>query len=56
VESDIWIKRDQTDGEFIAQKTSTPEPFKGVAKEPDRRRDNQNRRIENAPGPVGAGA
>lgn len=33
-----WVKRDRTTGQFIDQKT-TPGPFKGVAKEPDRRQD-----------------
>jgi hypothetical protein len=33
-----WIKRDTTTGRFLDQKTS-PGPFKGVAREPDARRD-----------------
>lgn len=34
-----WVKRDTTTGRFLDQKTSAPTPFKGVAKEPDGRRD-----------------
>lgn len=34
-----WIKRDTQTGQFMDQKTSSPKPFKGVAKEPDGRRD-----------------
>lgn len=33
-----WVKRNRGNGQFIAQKTSSG-PFKGVAKEPDRRQD-----------------
>ncbi|MFM2162831.1 MAG: hypothetical protein RLZZ383_2343 [Pseudomonadota bacterium] len=33
-----WVKRDTDTGRFIDQKQSS-EPFKGVAKEKDRRRD-----------------
>jgi hypothetical protein len=33
-----WVKRDRTTGQFLGQKT-TPGPYKGVAKEPDRRQD-----------------
>ncbi len=33
-----WNKRDRATGEFMDQKADT-EPFKGVAKEPDRRQD-----------------
>ena len=34
-----WVKRDTNTGQFIDQKTTDKEPFKGVAKEPDKRRD-----------------
>ena len=33
-----WVKRDRTTGQIIDQKT-TPGPYKGIAKEPDRRQD-----------------
>lgn len=33
-----WVKRDTMSGRFIDQKADD-EPFKGVAKEPDERRD-----------------
>ena len=33
-----WVKRDRTTGRFLDQKT-TPGPYKGIAKEPDRRQD-----------------
>lgn len=33
-----WVKRDRTTGQIIDQKVS-PGPFKGVAKEPDKRQD-----------------
>ena len=32
-----WVKRDTATGRFIEQKTSSSEPFKGVAKEVDGR-------------------
>ncbi len=35
--TDRYVKRDTTTGQFINQK-SDGEPFKGVAKEPDKRR------------------
>lgn len=34
-----WVKRDTETGKFIDVKTSSKEPFKGVAKEVDGRRD-----------------
>ena len=33
-----WVKRNRTSGQFLDQK-ATPGPYKGVAKEPDRRQD-----------------
>lgn len=33
-----WVKRNRENGQFLDQKTS-PGPFKGVAKEPDKRQD-----------------
>lgn len=33
-----WVKRDRSTGQFMDQKTSGG-PFKGVAKEPDKRQD-----------------
>jgi len=33
-----WVKRDRDNGQFIEQKNSG-EPFKGIAKEKDQRRD-----------------
>ena len=35
---DRWVKRDMANGQFIDQKADD-KPFKGVAKEPDERRD-----------------
>jgi len=35
-------KRDTETGQIIEVKTSDEEPFKGVAKEPDRRRSSSN--------------
>lgn len=34
-----WTKRNTQTGQFMDQKTSSPKPFTGVAKEPDGRRD-----------------
>jgi len=34
----LWIKRDRDNGQFIQQKKDG-EPFKGIAKEKDHRRD-----------------
>ena len=36
-DNDDWTKRDTDSGEFMDQKADD-KPFKGVAKEPDRRR------------------
>jgi hypothetical protein len=37
-QTERWVKRNTTNGRFVDQKADD-EPFKGVAKEPDHRRD-----------------
>ena len=40
-DNDDWTKRDAESGEFMDQKADG-EPFKGVAKEPDKRRSSDD--------------